>query len=44
MRGTVGAEKVSDAVLLVARVLLVLVFVIFGWKKLIGFGGTVAYF
>ncbi len=44
MRGTFGAEKVSDAVLLVARVLLVLVFVIFGWKKLIGFGGTVAYF
>ena len=44
MRGTVGAEKVSDAVLLVARVLLVLVFVIFGWKKLIGFGATVAYF
>ena len=44
MRSTFGAETVSDAVLLVARILLILLFVIFGWKKLIGFGGTVAYF
>jgi putative oxidoreductase len=44
MRRTFGAETVGDAVLLVARILLVLLFVIFGWKKLTGFGGTVAYF
>jgi putative oxidoreductase len=44
MRSTFGAETVGDVVLLVARILLVLLFVIFGWKKLIGFGGTVAYF
>ena len=44
MRSTFGAQKVSDAILLVARILLVLLFVIFGWKKLTGFGGTVAYF
>ena len=44
MRSTFGAEKASDAILLVARILLVLLFVIFGWKKLTGFGGTIAYF
>jgi putative oxidoreductase len=44
MRSTFGAETVNDAVLLVARILLVLLFVIFGWQKLTGFGGTVAYF
>ncbi|MEW6437657.1 MAG: DoxX family protein [Pseudomonadota bacterium] len=44
MRSTFGAETVRDVVLLVARILLVLLFVIFGWQKLIGFGGTVAYF
>ncbi len=44
MRSTFGAETVNDAVLLVARILLVLLFVIFGWQKLTGFGGTVADF
>ena len=33
----------KDEMLLVARVLLMLLFVIFGWGKLTGFSGTVAY-
>lgn len=33
----------SDVVLLVARVMLVALFVLFGWTKITGFGGTVSY-
>lgn len=33
----------NDSLLLVARVLLMILFVMFGWQKLIGFSGTVAY-
>jgi putative oxidoreductase len=44
MRSSVGAETANDAVLLVARILLVLLFVIFGWQKLTGFEATIAYF
>jgi putative oxidoreductase len=44
MRNSYGAETVSDAILLAARICLVLLFLIFGWQKLTGFGGTVAYF
>ena len=44
MRNTFGAEKLRDPVLLLSRVLMMVLFIIFGWKKLIGFGGTVAYF
>jgi putative oxidoreductase len=39
-----GAGRLRDGVLLIARILLVVLFVIFGWKKLTGFGGTVGYF
>jgi putative oxidoreductase len=39
-----GANRLRDPVLLAARVLLALLFVIFGWQKLIGFAGTVTYF
>jgi putative oxidoreductase len=44
MRNSYGAESASDAILLAARICLVLLFLIFGWQKLTGFGGTVAYF
>jgi putative oxidoreductase len=36
-------DNQKDGVLLVARVLLMLLFVIFGWSKITGFQGTVAY-
>jgi putative oxidoreductase len=39
-----GAGRVRDGVLLIGRILLAVLFVIFGWKKLTGFGGTVGYF
>lgn len=35
-------DRRQDEVLLLARVLLAVLFVIFGWGKLTGFGGTVA--
>jgi len=38
-----GAGKVSDQVILVARVLLVILFLVFGWSKLSDFSGTVDY-
>jgi putative oxidoreductase len=40
---TSAAEKFKNEAILVSRILLVLLFVIFGWKKIIGFGGTVSY-
>lgn len=36
-------EQRNDSLLLVARVLLMILFVLFGWQKLTGFSGTVAY-
>jgi putative oxidoreductase len=39
-----GADRLRDPALLAARVLLALLFVIFGWQKLTGFAGTAAYF
>jgi len=36
-------EERKDALLLLARIFLMLLFVIFGWQKLTGFSGTVAY-
>ncbi|MDE1179957.1 DoxX family protein [Paraburkholderia sp.] len=36
-------ENRKDQLVLVARLLLVVLFVIFGWSKLTGFSGTVAY-
>jgi putative oxidoreductase len=44
MGDSFGAEKVWDSLLLVCRILLMLLFVIFGWEKLTGFPGTVGYF
>jgi putative oxidoreductase len=44
MRNTVYAECSRDVVLLSARILMMLLFVIFGWQKLTGYDGTVAYF
>ncbi|HEX3983941.1 MAG TPA: DoxX family protein [Acidisoma sp.] len=38
-----GADKLRDEVILVARILLVLLFLIFGWGKLTNFSGTVGY-
>jgi putative oxidoreductase len=40
---TFGAERVRDEVILVARILLALLFLVFGWSKLTDYGGTVAY-
>ena len=39
---TFGAERVGDAIVLLARILLVLLFVVFGWSKLNDYTGTVA--
>lgn len=36
-------KQSNDALLLVARLLLMILFVIFGWQKLVGFSGTVNY-
>jgi putative oxidoreductase len=36
-------DQRKDEILLVARVLLMALFVLFGWNKLTGFSGTVAY-
>jgi putative oxidoreductase len=38
-----GSEKIRDAVLLVARILLVALYLIFGWSKLTDYSGTVAF-
>jgi putative oxidoreductase len=38
-----GAERSRNEVILAARVLLVMLFVIFGWGKLTNYGGTVSY-
>jgi putative oxidoreductase len=35
--------KSNDVVILLARILLMVLFVLFGWSKLTGFSGTVAY-
>jgi putative oxidoreductase len=37
-------EKLRDPIILFSRILLALLFIIFGWPKLIGFGGTESYF
>jgi putative oxidoreductase len=36
-------EKRRDELLLIARLLLVILFVLFGWSKLTGFSGTISY-
>ncbi len=44
MRGIFDVDAVKDPLLLVSRFLMMLLFLIFGWQKLTGFGGTTAYF
>jgi putative oxidoreductase len=44
MRNTFGAEQIKDPVLLIARILMMILFVVFGWRKLIGFSDTVVNF
>jgi putative oxidoreductase len=39
-----AADKIRDEVLLLARLTLVLLFVIFGWNKMLDLSGTAAYF
>jgi putative oxidoreductase len=39
-----GASKVGNELLLVGRILLMALFLIFGWGKLMNFGGTEGYF
>jgi putative oxidoreductase len=38
-----GSGKFGDELILVARILLMLLFLIFGWEKLTDYSGTVAY-
>ena len=38
-----GAERVRDETILVARILLALLFLVFGWGKLTDYAGTAAY-
>src|SRR5271168_1394261 len=40
---TFGFDRIGDEVILAARILLVVLFLIFGWSKLVDFSGTVAY-
>jgi putative oxidoreductase len=44
MNGLFKAEYGRDGILLLSRILLVLLFLIFGWDKLTGFSGTVTLF
>src|ERR1700723_742762 len=44
MNTTFGADSAKASLLLVARILMMLLFVIFGWEKLTEFQGTVGYF
>jgi len=39
-----GTESLKNELLLIARVLIVLLYVIFGWQKLTDYSGTFAYF
>lgn len=38
-----GAERIRDEVLLISRILLAMLFLVFGWGKLTDYSGTVAY-
>ncbi|WP_437558301.1 DoxX family protein [Acidithiobacillus sulfuriphilus] len=40
---TFGSDKIKDEAIFLARFLLVLLFLIFGWGKLTNYSGTVAY-
>lgn len=38
-----GADRFRDEVLLISRLMLVLIYAVFGWSKLTDYAGTVAY-
>ncbi|MBV8095866.1 MAG: DoxX family protein [Acetobacteraceae bacterium] len=40
---TLGSERIRDEAILVARILLVVLFLVFGWGKLTDYAGTVGY-
>jgi putative oxidoreductase len=40
---SLDAERIKDELILVARILLVLLFIVFGWGKLTDYSGTVGY-
>jgi putative oxidoreductase len=40
---TFGAERIRDEAILIARILLIVLFLVFGWGKLTGYSGTVGY-
>lgn len=40
---TLFAERARDEIILAARILLILLFVVFGWSKLTNYSGTVGY-
>jgi putative oxidoreductase len=40
---TFGSERIRDEVVLAARILLVVLFLVFGWGKLTNYSGTVGY-
>ncbi|MEJ0020081.1 MAG: DoxX family protein [Acetobacteraceae bacterium] len=44
MLNTFGAEQAKDPLLLIARIIMMLLFVVFGWGKLTDYSGTIAYF
>jgi putative oxidoreductase len=44
MHDTYGSKQAMDPLLLISRVLMMTLFVIFGWQKLIAYGGTVVEF
>lgn len=44
MYSALGVEKIKDPLILLARLLMVVLFVVFGWQKLTGYGGTIGYF
>jgi putative oxidoreductase len=44
MYNALGVEKIKDPLILLARLLMVVLFVVFGWQKLTGYDGTIGYF
>ena len=44
MYNAIGVERIRDPLILFARLLMVALFVIFGWQKLTGYDGAIAYF
>lgn len=44
MNDIFACEKLRDPLILLSRILLSLLFIIFGWQKFVGFGATEGYF